>query len=163
VDLDRRIDKATGLQKWWLSDLLHAHPVLKKRGKFLIGKVRMDGALIGWVVGLDKKDMLVQTDILELKSSYVSRVKALKIISDLKSNGWIIFVYEKSQQKKIQEHIKFSQKLLRSKSIMDMLKTISKSGIVGKMSPDEIWNSLPKMFIPKLAELHAEAVAVLET
>jgi hypothetical protein len=157
MKLDRRIDKGTGLEKWWLGDLLAVHPVLKKPGKFLVGKVRLDGALTAWVVKFDKTGMWETGDIHDYESCYIPRTTALKAVSDLESNGWIVFVYAKNQQDKIQEHLKMSKTLLKSKTIGDMLKVISESGIVGRKTPDEIWNSLPKFPLMALAELYARA------
>jgi hypothetical protein len=165
VKLDMRIDKRTGLPRWWLGDIIAYHSALSKRGPFLLGFGLMNGALGGWVTSLHGDKTFEYVDDL-VERPYHSRIEVIKLIDRLRTLTYIPVLYRKGD-KEIQVHVDFSTKANKDRKIKDQLKTIIRSGILkpredGKnWTPDLVWNSLPKTFAFALGELHGRAVEAL--
>jgi hypothetical protein len=175
-DFDATPDKETGIQRWWLEERIYGQfPALKNPGKFLIGRTKMNGAISGWLIGdtieyqadvfVPKIGEVAETEMGSL-TLWHPRLQAIKLISREMANHWIDVVYSSKQMKAIKEHVEYSVRANKDVKIMDMLKTIERSGILTKEdgtspTPDEIWNGLPKTFMFELGELHMQAVEAL--
>lgn len=156
-------DPETGELVVLVENALVDFPCLKQKDtRFRIAFLGWDGSASSWYSHAeDGYNYMVDT--LDLESiddiPLHSWVDAMRAIIRLRGNGWLTYVYPESHD--LTRIVAYAKIALQAKTHKDQTILVAKFSkkLLGKeMLPTEVWDSLPKHFLPELGALYAKAI-----